>query len=329
MAANEQTLSLDELAALREMTMQEEPDEPREARAAQVKVLNYNFRQPGQLSASQLRALKVVHEFFAKRLSESQPKGLAANLGLALQSVETVSYAHFMGSLTNPCYLLQLSTRFEEPVLLDVNLGVMKTLVARLLGDRSALSESEQRRPLTSIEESIAGSMMESLLPMLGDAWALSSAVTFSILSTDSDPRFVQVMPDDHPVVSLTFLLTADDIKGSFTLCYPLEPLKELVEGMSHRMTGGEEELTANEGGSDRILSSFKGVPVEMRAELGTATVLTSQLVELRVGDVLCLDRKINEPLELFINDARMFKAKLGRKGDVLSLQVSQRCRME
>ncbi len=323
MSTKKTSLSAEELVALRAVTRTDEPAEAPGERAASVKVISYNFRQPGQLSVTQLRALKVVHEYFSKRLAETQA-GLPVGVVLNLLSVDTVSYNHFIGSVKNPCFLAQIATRFELPVLLDLDLPMARLLAVRLLGDTGDIEENSG--PLTAVEQSLAASWIRRVLPFLSEAWALSTAVDFSLKGIENDPRFVQVMSDEDPVVVMAFSLQVGTAQGEFILCYPLEPLQELLEGMSRRMLGADEAQDDTAGNSGRLLASFKRVPFELRAELGTSSVQTGQLARLKVGDVLCLERNRCEPLDLYLGTRKVFNAVLGRKGDRLAVQVSGRC---
>lgn len=323
MEIKEQSLCAEEMTALLDAVRPVETGEPAAGRAAQVQVKAYNFRQPGQLSSAQLRALKVVHEFFSKRLAEERISGLDVGFDLTLLSVETISYSSFMGSLPNPAFLSQLSSRFEQITLIEVDLPLMRSLVDRMLGGQG--NAAVNVGALTPVEESISSGIIKKLLALLDQSWALSAPVSFELKHVESDPRFVQVMPDDETVVSLTFGLQAGSARGQLTLCYPLEPLEQLLEGMSLRMTGHIEEDGDARSESERMLGSLKYVPLEMRAELGKSTILASQLVRLKAGDVLCLDKRIHEPLQAFVGSRPVFKAKLGRQGECLALQIVSR----
>lgn len=330
MSNTEQNLSADEMAALRDVAAPLENETVSGEDAAKVQILSYNFRQPGRLSGAQSRALKVVHEYFAKRFSEESPGGVNIDFDLSLLSVETVSFSNFMGSISNPCFMAQLSSRFDQPVLMELSMPLINLIVSRTLGDAGDEISMEgeegiqQLKPLTTIEQAIAGSWVESTLPILGEAWGLSASVDFALKGIEGDPRFVQVMPDDNPVVSLSFRFQAADKVGTLTLCYALDPLQELLEGMSLKMSGGEDEEEGEQDGS-QALSALKAVPFELRAELGCCTITASQLASLRCGDVLCLDRTIRDSADVLLDNKLIYKARLGRKGECLALQLEQR----
>jgi flagellar motor switch protein FliM len=323
MADIDQKLSPDEMEALREVATEESPGAITAEEAARIQVHSYNFRQPGRLSSAQLGALTVVHEYFVKRFSEERFGGLDLPLGLTLLSVETVSYSNFMGSVANPCFMVRLSSRFEQAVLLDIDPRMARFFVSRILGDTAEPDEAV--RALTSIEQAIAGNWLEGLLPILGESWKLSAPVEFALDRIESDPRFVHVLSADSPVVSLTFRLKAESSSGQMTLCYPLEPLQELLEGMSLQMSGSGEEDGNAEPDGERVLNALKRVPFELRAELGCCTVSANLVASVKIGDVRCLDRWINDAVDVLLDDKLVFEAKLGRKGDSLALRLSQR----
>lgn len=52
--------------------------------------------------------------------------------------------------------------------------------------------------------------------------------------------------------------------------------------------------------------SALMGVPVSMRAVLGTARVPVSEFLALTVGATVHLDRRVGEPVDIVVNDARV-----------------------
>lgn len=321
METNDTTLSPEELSALREAAPSEESTVAPEERSAAVKVVEYNFRQPGQLSSTQLRALNTVHEYFSKNMQSSRLSGV--DIQLARLAVETVSFSSFIGSLSNPCFVVQLACDPNEIVLIDMDIPVARSLSTVMLGDLGG--DEPGQTPLTSIEQSLAGGWVEKALPILADAWAMSTPVSFELKTIETDPRFIQVMPDETSVVVMTFHLTVGSVTGQFSICYQLEPLQPMLEGLSLRMTGEDGAPVDTSTNSERLLTSLKKVPFDMHAELGCSTLLANQLIRLSVGDVVCLDRNMDEPVDLYLGDRPVFRAQLGRKGDQLAVQVTGR----
>ncbi len=65
-------------------------------------------------------------------------------------------------------------------------------------------------------------------------------------------------------------------------------------------------------------------VSVEVYAVLGTATLPIAQLLKLGRGAVVELDRKVNDPIDLYVNQQRIAKAEVVIVEDHLAATVSE-----
>ena len=65
----------------------------------------------------------------------------------------------------------------------------------------------------------------------------------------------------------------------------------------------------------DVDLDSISDIPVEISAVLGSCTMAVSQLLKLGSGAVVTLDRKVGEPIEIFVNN------RLVAKGEVVIVE--------
>jgi flagellar motor switch protein FliN len=71
-----------------------------------------------------------------------------------------------------------------------------------------------------------------------------------------------------------------------------------------------EPEIQLRPGGTRRG-SAFMGVPIEVTISVGKARPLVSELVELKRDSVLTLDSKIDDPVELYINERLIARGEL------------------
>lgn len=64
------------------------------------------------------------------------------------------------------------------------------------------------------------------------------------------------------------------------------------------------EDLTAYEGGGGPLgLNAVHEVPVKMQAVLGRARMTVSELMQIAPGHVVELDRKVGEPVDIFVSN--------------------------
>ncbi|HEY9218636.1 MAG TPA: flagellar motor switch protein FliN [Phenylobacterium sp.] len=55
----------------------------------------------------------------------------------------------------------------------------------------------------------------------------------------------------------------------------------------------------------------FKDVRVELKVKLGNVSLTVEELLELKSGSVVTLDRLLSEPVELYLNDALVARGEI------------------
>ena len=79
-----------------------------------------------------------------------------------------------------------------------------------------------------------------------------------------------------------------------------------------------EDTLQIGKSGEDAVYD----VDVEVYAVLGTATLPIAQLLKLGRGAVVELERKVNDPIDLYVNQRRVATADVGVADDRLIITV-------
>jgi flagellar motor switch protein FliN/FliY len=63
-------------------------------------------------------------------------------------------------------------------------------------------------------------------------------------------------------------------------------------------------------------------IPVELRAVLGQADFTLDELTSLRIGDVIALDRRAQDPVEIVLQDRTVFRARAGLAGQWVAIEL-------
>jgi flagellar motor switch/type III secretory pathway protein FliN len=63
-------------------------------------------------------------------------------------------------------------------------------------------------------------------------------------------------------------------------------------------------------------------VPLELRAVLGQAEFSLDELTSLRIGDIIALDRRAEDPVEILIDDRIFFRARAGMAGQWVAFEL-------
>jgi flagellar motor switch protein FliM len=323
----DKTLSQDEVDALLQAIKSGEPsgDEEKVRQTAdEVKVVTYNFRKPHLISSDQLRGFQMIHESFAKSLQSSLLANLKTPLEVKPTAIDNLTYGEFVLSLLSPTFLAVLSTSPDMgELVLEINISVILGMVDILLGGDGG--STYEARELTAIEQSIAGAILDHFLTELKVAWEDTVNITFKVQAIESNPEYVQIVSSESSILSATFDLRMGETTGTLNICYPFEMIQPILGRVTARMSGRRERASGPGNNREEVLAALGAVPLGIRAEIGRSVLLASQVGRLKLGDVLCLDKRADEPVDVFLGDRFCYAAELGLNRGKVAVRLLRR----
>jgi flagellar motor switch protein FliM len=114
-------------------------------------------------------------------------------------------------------------------------------------------------------------------------------------------------------------------------VCGPVEGRIHLSmpPSSARRLLGEGAAADASACSPENMLARLATVPLELRAVLGQTQFTVDELASLRVGDVIALDRRSPDPVEIFIGQRLLCRARAGLSGDGVALEVIEESREE
>jgi len=76
--------------------------------------------------------------------------------------------------------------------------------------------------------------------------------------------------------------------------------------------------------GADIDLDSIEGVPIEVTVVLGEATVTVEELLKMGKGAVIELDKKVGEPVELYVNERCVARGEIVVVDDKIGITMTE-----
>jgi flagellar motor switch protein FliM len=299
-----------------------EGDEPEAAPEARWKVIKaYDFRRPDKLSKDQMRTLQLIHETFGRLASSSLSAYLRTAVQLNLVSIEQGVYGEYVERMPPDTILHILSMEpLPGSVLIGLDRVAAVTAVDRLLGG-SGLSVDTSRTP-TEIELALLQAFVNNMLRGLTEAWNRVVDLKPTIRDVVLDPRYVQVALRSDPVVVIALEVGIVQHSGTVTLCLPYVALEPVLPKLTAQLwfASGRRDLGNRQ--QQLLQHSLEGAEVGLMVELGSTLVTVQELMELKEGDVVLLDKNTGAPLDVVIGTRRKFVARPGRVGNRLAVQI-------
>ncbi|MDK2887535.1 MAG: flagellar motor switch protein FliM [Thermoanaerobacter sp.] len=282
----------------------------------------YDFRRPNKFSKEHLRTLEIMHQHFARLLSSFLSGYLRAAINVEMASVGQMIYEEFIRSIPSPTALAVFGLKpLEGPALLEINTQVIFPMLDLLFGGPG--TSSDQIRELTDIEVTVARRLVERILEHLAQAWHDFYTVEPRVENIESNPRMQQLYSPNEVVALITFSVSInDEERGFVNLCLPYLLMEPVISRLSVRQQFSRQAGGPRPEDLERLSHWLGFSRVELQVILGEAEITVHELLQLQEGDVLVLNRHLNEDLDLYVEGERKFGVQAGRVGQNLAVQV-------
>lgn len=278
------------------------------AAAGRGKVKVYDFRRPDRFSKDQMRTLEMVHDSFARLFQASLSTYLRSLIDAKVAAVRQMTYQEYIAELPNPTSINIFTMEpLKSNAILELNLDLMFAMIDRVLGGPGIVPK--KLRELTTIETPVVERIVVRALDNLREAWQKVMPVVPKLEVVESNPAFVQIAAPSEMVATISIDVKIREQAGHMSLCLPYVLLEPIVNRLSARewITSGQKGPT-----SDSLVNVKRGLGdtlVNMTAILGRARISVQELMNLRKGDLVRIERGIREELTLEIEGREKYRA--------------------
>ena len=277
------------------------------------KISVYDFKRPERVGKEQMRALQTMHEGFGRNFGAALSALLRTIVEAKLTSVDQLTYSEFVFSLENPtCFNLINAEPLEGQLILDINPSILFPIIDRLLGGNTT-SSAPARRPLTEIELRLVSRITDLFLTEMQNAWENVVQLELSVERVESNPQLVQIIPANEVVVLISFELIVGETRGMVNLCIPFNSIERISNKLTSNSWVSYSRRPPTIESIQNLTSRIAEAPVEVAVELAQTKIATSDLIGLRVGDIIASEKDVNQPLIVSVEGRAKFHARPGQ----------------
>jgi len=282
----------------------------------------YDFRRPDKFSKDQLRTLQMLHETFARLFSSSLSAYLRVPTHVDLVSVEQVPYEEYMRSLTSSIINIFSMPPLTGQAILEMEFNIILSMIDRLLGGPGNMVKNTNA--LTDIEQALTESIVQRALKELKTAW--EGVVQFNPRreSMETQAQFIQIVPSSDIVVSILFEVKIGELRGAMSLCIPYLLLKPITSKLSAQRWFASHVKKRTGLHSQILARQLRTTYVHCICRLGQTQMSVQELMALKVGDTVVLNRKATDEVDFLIGDSIKFRGKPGTSGRKVALYINR-----
>ena len=291
-------------------------------------VKNYDFARPSKFSKEHLRTLEIIFEHFGRLLATNLPAYLRKSVNVDIVNSEVVIYSEFSNALSNPVLLGVVSMKpLAGNMVMEMASNLGFAIVDRLLGGTGTALDKE--RDFSEIELTIIERIFSICVNLLKEPWENVIKVTPRLERIETNSQFAQIISPTETIAIITINLKIGDVEGLMNVCLPytlLEPVMDKLNTKFWFSNMQEKDPTMYGEVIENVISKTK---VPIKAILGESKVNVSDFVNLQIGDIIKIDKKVDQELDVYVGNIKKFNALPGYFEDKYAVRITDVIREE
>ena len=291
-------------------------------------VKNYDFARPAKFSKEHLRTLEIIFEHYGRLLSTNLPVYLRKTIQVEVMNSEAVSYSEFSNALSNPVLLGIINfAPLKGNIILAIATNLGYAMVDRMLG--GAGEPLDKTREFSEIELLIIERILTVCVNLLREPWENVVDIHPRLERIETNSQFAQIISPSEMIAIVTINIKVGDVEGLMNVCLPYLTLEDVMDKLNTKYWYSTMQDKDEQQYMDAIESLISKASIPIKAVLGTSSISVSDFSTLQPGDIIRLDTKVDDELDVFVGNIRKFTALPGASGDKYAVRVTSIIREE
>lgn len=283
--------------------------------------VRYDLTSQDRIIRGRMPTLEMTNEKFARFFRVSLSSLLRKVVSVSALSIDTIKYGDFLKTLPVPTSLhLFRIDPLRGNAIVVVESKVIFTLVDIVFGGSGRDVFKVEGREFTAIENSLIKKVVLSALLDLEKAWKTLLDAKMTYQRSEVNPQFAHIVPLSDVVIVVNFEIEMDYTSGVMSLCIPystLEPIRDKLQAGFQ-----SDQLEVDKDWEKRLKEELMSSSLELIAQLGRTHLLTRDVRDLKIGDVILLDRYASDSIDVYVDGIPKFKAYAGVHRGNQALQI-------
>lgn len=284
-------------------------------------VRSYDLSSQERIVRGRMPTLEIVNERFARNFRIGVFNFMRRNPEISVGPVKVQKFSAFLRNVAVPTNINIMHVRpLRGAGLLICDPTLVFTVIDNLFGGTGSNHVRVEGREFSATEQRIIMRLVQVIAAEYAKSWAAIYPIELEYARSEMHTQFANVATPSEIVVTTTFEVEFGDTGGAMHICIPystFEPIREILYS----------PLQGDNGGPDRrwvtlLTQQIQSATVEVAAELAYSQATVRELMRLKVGDFIELDR---EPtLVAKVDGVPVFECEYGTVGAHYGLRIRE-----
>jgi flagellar motor switch protein FliM len=270
-------------------------------------IRSYDLTSQERIVRGRMPGLEMANERFSRFFRNTVSGLMMKFVDISIQNVQIIKFGEFMKTIPFPS---SINIFKMEPLkgysLLVIEAPLVFAFVEFFFGSASVKNVKSEGRAFTSIEQRVIKKVVALALNDMAMAWAAIAQIKPEHVGSEMNPQFVTIVTPSEIVIKIEVHLEVEDFTGKLHFCIPYSMIEPVKEKLYSGIQGDKNEQ--DQRWVQRLKDILMGSKVELSTEIGQAVLAFGDLMKLKVGDVITLNRSTTDELLVKVEDVPKFK---------------------
>jgi flagellar motor switch protein FliM len=286
--------------------------------------VNFDFSSQDRIVRGRMPTLELINERFARHLRISLFNMLRKTAEVSINGVQMMKFGEYQNTLYVPTSLNMVRFRpLKGTSLITMEARLVFILVENFFGGDGRFHAKIEGREFTPTERRIIQLLLKIVFEDYKEAWSPVMGVEFDYIDSEVNPSMANIVSPTEVIVVSSFHIEVDGGGGDFHIVMPysmVEPIRELLDAGVQ-----SDKMETDVRWSTALREEIMDVPVNFRVDLLEKDISLRDLMELQTGDIIPVDMPENGVM--FVEELPTFRVKMGKSGENIAVQVSEKIR--
>lgn len=284
----------------------------------------YNISSQERIVRGRMPTMEIVNERFARNLRVGLFNFIRRSPEISVGPVTVQRYSAFLRELAVPTNFNIVAIRpLRGSGLIVCEPALVFGVIESLYGGAGKFQTRIEGRDFSATEQRVINRLVNVITEEYKKAWTGIYPLELDYQRSEMQPQFANVATPSEIVISTSFQLEIGEITGAVHFCIPyatLEPIRDVL----YSSTQGD-SLEVDRRWVNVLTQEIQAAEVVLVAELATADATVEQLLAMKAGDFIELDRKPR--IQATIDGVPIFECQYGTHNAKYALKIEKSLR--
>lgn len=281
----------------------------------------YNISSQERIVRGRMPTMEIVNERFARNLRVGLFNFIRRSPEISVGPVTVQRYSAFLRELAVPTNFNIVAIRpLRGSGLIVCEPALVFGVIDTLYGGIGKFQSRIEGRDFSATEQRVINRMIEVITQEYKKAWNGIYPLELEYQRSEMQPQFANIATPSEIVISTSFQLEIGEITGAIHFCMPyasLEPIRDVL----YSSTQGD-SIEVDRRWVNVLTQEIQAAEVTLVAELARADATVEQLMAMKPGDFIELDRKPR--IEITVEGVPVFECQYGTHNAKYAVRIEK-----